>query len=320
MNQFTIIISHSCQRNSYHEPVGRFAGKDTSPYDHVIGSPAPLERRIPEEQSDVGGRCFRARSREKVLQFGEGGFLRGFVDWMIDGMNKQGLFAGSVVVIQPIAQGMVARLNEQNGAYTHMIRGVEGGKVMERKEVITSISRGINPYTDFAKFLKCAHNPDLRFIVSNTTEAGIAYSAHDKITDAPPSSFPAKLTLLLLERFKAFGGDPAKGFILLPCELIDNNGDNLKKTVLQTARNWNLDAPFVAWVERPTSLPTPWLTASTPAIPPMKPRPCSTPAAITTSSSIPPRSFISGSSSARHSWKASCHSTRPASMSSLPKA
>jgi tagaturonate reductase len=187
---------------------------------------------------------------EKVLQFGEGGFLRGFVDWMIDGMNKRGLFAGSVVMVQPIAQGMVAKLNEQNGVYTHMIRGVESGKVVERKDVITSISRGINPYTDFAEFLKCAHNPDLRFIVSNTTEAGIAYSAHDKISDAPPASYPAKLTLLLLERFKAFGGDPSKGFILLPCELIDNNGDSLKKTVLQTARNWNLEAEFVAWVEK----------------------------------------------------------------------
>ena len=188
--------------------------------------------------------------REKVLQFGEGGFLRGFVDWMIDGMNRQGLFLGSVVVVQPIAQGLVARLNEQNGAYTHLMRGVEGGKVVERKQVITSISRGINPYTDFGKFLRCAHNPDLRFIVSNTTEAGIAYSAQDNVTDAPPSSFPAKLTLLLLERFKAFAGDPAKGFILLPCELIDNNGDNLKKTVLQTARNWNLGAPFLAWIEQ----------------------------------------------------------------------
>jgi len=186
---------------------------------------------------------------EKILQFGEGGFLRGFVDWMIDGMNKQGLFAGSVVVIQPIAQGTVAKLNEQNGLYTHLMRGVDGGKVVERKEVVGCISRGINPYTDFEQYLKCAHNPDLRFIVSNTTEAGIAYSPDDKISDAPPSSYPSKLTLLLLERFKAFGGDPAKGFILLPCELIDNNGDNLKKTVLQTARNWNLDARFVTWVE-----------------------------------------------------------------------
>ncbi|MGD0973659.1 MAG: tagaturonate reductase [Candidatus Korobacteraceae bacterium] len=216
-------------------------------------SPATLPRlnaAYLESNPTLAGGTSGHSLREKVLQFGEGGFLRGFVDWMIDGMNKKGLFAGSVVVIQPIAQGAVASLNEQNGVYTHMMRGVEGGMVVERKEVITCISRGINPYTDFEQYLKCAHNPDLRFIVSNTTEAGIAYCAEDKITDAPPSSFPSKLTLLLLERFKAFGGDPAKGFILLPCELIDNNGDNLKKTVLQTARNWNLDAKFVAWVEQ----------------------------------------------------------------------
>lgn len=186
---------------------------------------------------------------ERVLQFGEGGFLRGFVDWMIHGMNRKGLFNGRVVVVQPIAQGQVKMLNQQAGAYTLLMRGIEDGKVTERQELITSISRGINPYSNFQDYLQCAHNPDLRFIVSNTTEAGIAYSADDKQTDQPPASFPAKLTLLLLERYKAFKGDVSKGFILLPCELIDRNGDNLKKTVLQTAANWNLDAAFVQWIE-----------------------------------------------------------------------
>jgi tagaturonate reductase len=187
---------------------------------------------------------------ERVLQFGEGGFLRGFVDWMIDGMNRKGLFHGSVVVVQPIAQGMVAKLNEQDGIYTHLARGLQKGQVVEEKDVITSISRGINPYTQFPEYLKCAHNPDLRFIVSNTTEAGIVYRADDKQSDQPPVSFPAKLTLLLLERYKAFNGDPSKGFVLLPCELIERNGDNLKKTVLQTAANWNLDAKIVDWIEK----------------------------------------------------------------------
>ena len=187
---------------------------------------------------------------ERVLQFGEGGFLRGFVDWMIDGMNRKGLFNGSVVVVQPIAQGMVTKLNEQDGAYTHLARGLQKGQVVEEKDVITSISRGINPYTQFAEYLKCAHNPNLRFIVSNTTEAGIVYRADDKQTDQPPVSFPAKLTLLLLERYRAFKGDPSKGFVLLPCELIERNGDNLKKTVLQTAANWNLDAKVVDWIEK----------------------------------------------------------------------
>ena len=187
---------------------------------------------------------------ERVLQFGEGGFLRGFVDWMIQGMNRKGLFQGRVVVVQPIARGQVEKLNQQGGAYTLLMRGIEDGKAIERQEVIASVSRGIDPYTDFQEYLRCAHNPDLRFIVSNTTEAGIAYDAADSLNDQPATSFPAKLTQLLLERYKAFQGDPSKGFVLLPCELIDRNGDRLKETVLQTAANWNLDADFLAWVER----------------------------------------------------------------------
>ena len=186
---------------------------------------------------------------ERVLQFGEGGFLRGFVDWMVHGMNQQGLFRGRVVVVQPIAQGQTEILNEQDGAYTLLMRGVENGEVVERQEVITSISRGINPYVDFAAYLDCAHNPDLRFIVSNTTEAGIAFSSADKFTDAPQASFPGKLTRFLLERFQAFAGDPEKGFVLLPCELIDRNGDKLKETVLKTAALWKLGAAFERWVE-----------------------------------------------------------------------
>lgn len=186
---------------------------------------------------------------ERVLQFGEGGFLRGFVDWMIHGMNRQGLFQGRVVVVQPIANGQVAKLNQQNGAYTLLMRGIENGKVIERQELITSISRGVNPYTHFAAYLRCAHNPELRFIVSNTTEAGITFCAEDKLSDAPPSSFPAKLTRLLLERYEAFQGDQEKGFVILPCELIDRNGDRLKEAVLRTAANWGLDAVFTKWVE-----------------------------------------------------------------------
>jgi tagaturonate reductase len=187
---------------------------------------------------------------EKVLQFGEGNFLRGFVDWMIHGMNQKGLFGGRVVVVQPIAQGQAGKVNEQNGAYTLLMRGVQNGKVVEQQEIITSISRGLNPYGEFQEYLECAHNPDLRFIVSNTTEAGIAYHPGDKVTDQPPSSFPAKLTLLLLERYKACKGDLSKGFVLLPCELIDRNGDNLKKTVLQTAENWKLEEAFLEWIEK----------------------------------------------------------------------
>ena len=187
---------------------------------------------------------------EKVLQIGEGNFLRGFVDWMIHEANQKGLFKGSVVVAQPLGNGLAKFINEQNGVYTLLMRGVENGKVVERQQIIQSITRCLNPYAEWDQFLATAKNPELRFIVSNTTEAGIAYCADDKQTDAPPSSFPAKLTLLLLERYKAFNGDVNKGFILLPCELIDRNGDNLKKTILQTANNWKLDAAFIEWVEK----------------------------------------------------------------------
>ena len=186
---------------------------------------------------------------EKVLQFGEGNFLRGFVDWMFNKMNQQGLFNGRVVVVQPIAQGMVDMLNQQDNVYTLFLRGVQGGKVVEEKEIITAISRGINPYTQFQEYLKCAENPELRVIVSNTTEAGISYNPNDKFEDTPPASFPGKLTVLLHKRFKTFNGDMTKGFIIMPCELIDRNGDNLKKIVLQLANEWNLGSDFINWVD-----------------------------------------------------------------------
>ena len=109
---------------------------------------------------------------EKVMQFGAGVFLRGFADWMIDGMNRKGLFGGRVVVVQSTSQGRATALNQQDGAYTLLARGLQNGQVVEEKSVITSISRAIDPSTQFAEYLRCAHNPDLRFIVSNTTEAG----------------------------------------------------------------------------------------------------------------------------------------------------
>ncbi len=179
---------------------------------------------------------------ERIIQFGEGGFLRGFVDWMVQKMNDNGSFSGNVVVVQPIAEGMCDMLSAQNCCYTHVIRGVEGVD----KTLVNSISRCVKPYDDFNAYLELAENPDFRFVVSNTTEAGIVFSADDKITDAPPKTFPAKLTLLLKRRFEL--GLP--GFIFLPCELIDRNGDNLKKCVLDYAKLWGLGEKFCAWVER----------------------------------------------------------------------
>ena len=179
---------------------------------------------------------------ERVIQFGEGGFLRGFVDWMIQKMNDNGSFSGNAVVVQPIESGMCDMLTAQNCGYTHVIRGVEGVD----KTIVNSISRCVKPYEDFEAYLALAENPDFRFVVSNTTEAGIVFSDEDKVTDAPPKTFPAKLTLLLKKRYEL--GLP--GFIFLPCELIDRNGDNLKRCVLEYAKLWDLGDGFVQWIER----------------------------------------------------------------------
>ena len=182
----------------------------------------------------------KPKRRETVIQFGEGGFLRGFADWMLQKLNDSGEYHGSVVVVQPIEKGMVDRLNGQNGLYTHIIRGVEGVET----QIINVISRCINPYEDYQGYLALADHPDFRVIISNTTEAGIAYLADDKPTDAPPKSFPAKLTALLHRRFLK-GLD---GFLLLPCELIDRNGDKLKEIVLKYASDWNLGGDFINWI------------------------------------------------------------------------
>jgi tagaturonate reductase len=187
---------------------------------------------------------------EKVLQFGEGNFLRAFVDWMICRMNARGLFNGRAVLVQPIPQGAVEKINGQDGLYTVLLRGLRSGKQVEEAEIVTAVSRGLNPYTDYAGLLRCAESPDLRFIVSNTTEAGIAFSDADRPTDAPPAGFPGKLTAFLYHRFMHFRGAPDKGCVMLPCELIERNGDNLKATILKTARLWMLDDAFTTWLER----------------------------------------------------------------------
>ncbi|MDV7185968.1 tagaturonate reductase [Lutibacter sp. TH_r2] len=185
---------------------------------------------------------------ERVLQFGEGNFLRAFANWMIHEMNKKADFDAGVVVVQPIDQGLVKMLNDQDGLYTLYLNGIKNGEVLSEKEVIDCITRGINPYENYADYLANAENPDLRFVISNTTEAGISYNANDKLDDAPQSSFPGKLTALMYKRFQIFNGASDKGLIVIPCELIDRNGDNLKKIILQYATDWNLGDEFVEWI------------------------------------------------------------------------
>ncbi|PRR73586.1 tagaturonate reductase [Neomoorella humiferrea] len=186
---------------------------------------------------------------ERVLQFGEGNFLRAFVDWMIHQLNKKGLFQGRVVVVQPLAHGLVDQLNRQDGLYTLILRGYQDGQVVEKREIITSISRGINPYEDWQAVLRCAEDPQIDIVISNTTEAGIIYDPEDSITAAPPQSFPGKLTAYLYHRYNHFKGDPDKGMLILSCELIDRNGDNLKAITLRLAGEWGLPEGFQQWLK-----------------------------------------------------------------------
>lgn len=209
-----------------------------------------MERLTYQHLENINSTDYRLKEApERILQFGEGNFLRGFVDYFIDILNEEKGFNSKVVVVQPIEQGLCEMLNEQEGLYTLYLRGYEKGEEVNARRLISCISRGINPYTEPEAFLENAKNPDLRFIVSNTTEAGITYVSTDKLEDTMPSSFPAKLTKLMYERFKCFGSEKGKGFVILSCELIDHNGTELKKCVQKYAESWNLGEAFKAWVE-----------------------------------------------------------------------
>ncbi|MDR1835179.1 MAG: tagaturonate reductase [Fusobacteriaceae bacterium] len=186
---------------------------------------------------------------EKIIQFGEGNFLRSFIDWQIDILNKNAGLNAGVVVVRPIDTNQPL-LDTQDGLYTSIIRGInEKGDVVKDYRIISSVNREIPIYKEYGEYLNLARNPDIRFIFSNTTEAGIAWSDKDKYDDAPPATYPAKLTRLLHERFTAFSGAKDKGFILLPCELIDYNGIELKRIVFLYADLWKLGDEFKKWLE-----------------------------------------------------------------------
>lgn len=183
--------------------------------------------------------------KETVIQFGEGNFLRGFFDYFLHRMNESGLYDGKAVVVQPRAGGKCALLSEQNCRYNLYTRGTENGEIIKEHTYIESISRCVDPYKNYEEYLALADNPDFRFIVSNTTEAGIAFDDGCGFDDKPALSFPGKLTQLLYRRYRNGLG----GFVVLPCELIDNNGDELKKCVLEYAGLWGLEDSFKAWIE-----------------------------------------------------------------------
>lgn len=181
---------------------------------------------------------------EKVMQFGEGNFLRAFVDDFIDIANEKAGYNGKVVLIQPIGQGLTDLVNAQEGLYTLYLRGSEKGRKVDDKRVISAVSRCLNPYRDWDDVLALSKSPDLELVVSNTTEAGIVHENESKFDQVPPISFPAKLTRVLYERYTA--GLP--GLTILSCELIDNNGKELLKCVNQYIDDWGLDAGFRAWI------------------------------------------------------------------------
>ena len=183
---------------------------------------------------------------EKVLQFGEGNFLRAFAQYWFDVSNEKAGWNGKCVLVQPIASGLTDMINEQQGLYTLYLRGRENGEKVDRKRVISCVSRAINPYADggFDALLELARSKDLEYVVSNTTEAGIVYDPACQKDDKPASSFPAKLTQVLLARYEA--GLP--GLVILSCELIDNNGKELLKCVNQHIDQWGLDGGFKKYV------------------------------------------------------------------------
>lgn len=189
---------------------------------------------------------------ERIIQFGEGNFLRAFVDWIIWNMDAKTNFNGSVVVVQPIDRGMVDWLNGQDCLYHVNLQGRLNGEAVNSLERIDVISRALNPYSQNAAFMALADQPEIRFVISNTTEAGITFDLACKFTDAPASSYPGKLVQLLYRRYKTFNGDPKKGLILMPCELIFLNGHHLKECIYQYIELWKEDlgadyAGFKEW-------------------------------------------------------------------------
>ena len=183
---------------------------------------------------------------ERVLQFGEGNFLRAFADYWFDMANEKAGWNGKCVLVQPIAQGLTQRINRQEGLYTLYLRGRQNGEKVDAKRVISSVSRCLNPYEkqDYDAMMDVAAGEALEYIVSNTTEAGIVYDPSCRLEDCPPASFPAKLTQVLLHRWRA--GRP--GVVVLSCELIDNNGKELLRCVNQYIKQWGLEEGFARWV------------------------------------------------------------------------
>ena len=185
----------------------------------------------------------------KILQFGEGNFLRAFVDWQIDKANEAGVMNHGVAIVQPIDKGMAEMLEGQDCLYHVYLEGVKDKQPVKDIRLVKSVQCAINPYTDYQAYERIFLSPELEATVSNTTEAGIRYEEGDDLWALPPKSYPAKMTALLYKRFKHFEGDPTKGLCIICCELIENNGSTLREYVLRHAEYNKLGEDFIAWVE-----------------------------------------------------------------------
>lgn len=185
----------------------------------------------------------------KIVQFGGGNFLRGFADWAIDILNERTGFNGAIDIIQSHTAGTSAVINSQQGLYHLIIQGYEGGRIVKNTRLITSVNRAVNPSENFSTFLHGAENPELRFIFSNTTETGISFDERDHDPGQLAKTFPGKLTQLLYHRFRFFKGSDAHKLVIIPCELIEKNGEELRKTVLRYSAHWKLEHTFVQWIE-----------------------------------------------------------------------
>ena len=186
--------------------------------------------------------------RERIVQFGGGNFLRGFVDWVVDVLNEETDFASGIALVKA-TPGRYDALDAQDCLFTTYLHGIQEGAFVEQSRLIGAVKRTLYPYEDFAAYLSLARQDEIRFIFSNTTESGIVFSAEDRATDEPPATFPAKLTCFLYERYRHFQGAAEVGCIVIPTELIVDNASRLRDIVLDYAELWRLEAGFADWVQ-----------------------------------------------------------------------
>jgi tagaturonate reductase len=186
---------------------------------------------------------------ERVVQFGTGAFLRGFIEYFVDRANRRGVFDGSIVAVSSTGTKRDAQLNEQDGLYTLVIQGIDGARASEQRTIIGSLNRAISARDHWDAVLEVARDPAIDIVVSNTTEVGIVLDESDSFDANPPASFPGKLTRFLFERACAVDYDPHRGLVVLPCELIEDNGDVLRRVVEQLVRRWRLGARFEHWLD-----------------------------------------------------------------------